>query len=554
MIPLPRLYLTLLALLAWAAPSWAQFPSPRIFSRPTLPSADTLRRLDLHLAWTTALPMDGKRDALYSIVLEGKDLFVLSRSGQIARLDAETGVVRWKSRPGRKYTTVPYMAVNSQSVFLVLNATLYSINRERGLPEWEYPLPGGLATAPIVDNEQIYIPRSDGFLTAFSLPFITLTRDGQPTLSPVYGQLDPTGEVAPRPRPMWSIDTQMELAFPPVQTTDSLFIVDPSGKAKGLDKINRTDRDGLEFFRIAFEGKVRHRPGYYGNMVFVGSDDTNLYALDMTRGKLTWRYTAGSPVSRSPAVLENEVFVTSEREGMVKLDRATGDTLWRIPHRGELLANNPDADQFLAASSRFVYALDSADRLVILDRRRGVTLATLDKRDFRYPIVNQVTDRLYLAANDGTIVCLHDRLQPTALRHRKKLEDAAAAIHKILDFEVEERPRPVVTLEEMLNILKDNYGVRYKFARAELEAAALADIGSREINFRGIDRRPLRNAYNAILKQVGAGFRIEENTLLVVPEKNVVKDPMDPKGPKEPKEPKDDDKDPKDDDKDARDD
>jgi hypothetical protein len=275
--------------------------------------------------------------------------------------------------------------------------------------------------------------------------------------------------------------------------------------------------------------------------------------VDTTRGKLSWRYTTGTPVSRPPAVLEEDVFVTSEREGMARLDRATGEPVWKVPVGRQLFANNSQADQFLAASKRFVYATDSTDeRLLIVDRRRGVTLGSFNKRDFRYPVVNYVTDRIYLAANDGTIVCLHDREQTEPLRHRKKLEDAAASIQKLLDMEIEERARPVITLEEMLNVLKDRYGVRHIFARAELEAGGLTDIPKREINFRAVDRRPLRQAYRQLLAQVKAGFRVEDNTLLIVPLNRAEMEPPGAKGPKGPKDPPKDPKDPPKDPKDPK--
>jgi hypothetical protein len=363
----------------------------------------------------------------------------------------------------------------------------------------------------------------------------------------VYGRVDPTGETALRPRAVWSVETRLELAYPPTQTADSLFVIDPSGKAKGYDKIDRLNRAGLEYFRLNLEGAVRYPPRSYGNMVFFGCDDANVYAVDTTRGKLVWRYIAGTPISRSPVVLEEEVYVTSEREGMARLDRATGEPTWKVPVGRQVFVNNSQADLFLAASKRFVYATDSTnERLLVLDRRRGVTLGSMFIRDFRYPIVNNVTDRLYLAANDGTIVCLHDREQSEPLRHRKKLEDAAASIHKLLDMEIEERMRPVVPVEEMLSYLKDKYGIRYLYARAELEAVGLGDLAKRDASFRAVERGTLRQAYKQFLGQVKAGFRIEDNTLLIVPAKLAAMEPpgSKPKDPPKPKEPKDpDDKD-----------
>jgi hypothetical protein len=113
--------------------------------------------------------------------------------------------------------------------------------------------------------------------------------------------------------------------------------------------------------------------------------------------------------------------------------------MWRIPIGGGLYGANPTADRFLAASDRFVYALDGVGRLIVIDRRRGVTRGWMEKTDLRVPIVNQVSDRIHLAANDGTIVCMHDRELLKPLRHRKKLEDAASAILKLLDTSVVEK-------------------------------------------------------------------------------------------------------------------
>ena len=56
-----------------------------------------------------------------------------------------------------------------------------------------------------------------------------------------------------------------------------------------------------------------------------------------------------------------------------------------------------------------MYATDASGRLLVLDRNRGTQLAGYDPGDFVVPISNESTDRLYLASNDGLLLCLHDR-------------------------------------------------------------------------------------------------------------------------------------------------
>ena len=66
-------------------------------------------------------------------------------------------------------------------------------------------------------------------------------------------------------------------------------------------------------------------------------------------------------------------------------------------------------------------------------------------RDFVYPVPNEITDRLYLAAHNGLIVCLHDRDYATPLRHRKIAEPTGLDASK-LPYD----PQVKAALEELL--------------------------------------------------------------------------------------------------------
>lgn len=47
-------------------------------------------------------------------------------------------------------------------------------------------------------------------------------------------------------------------------------------------------------------------------IVYVGSDDNNLYAFNATTGAKLWNYTTGGAVESSPAVANGVVYVGSE--------------------------------------------------------------------------------------------------------------------------------------------------------------------------------------------------------------------------------------------------
>src|SRR5437762_9357927 len=55
-------------------------------------------------------------------------------------------------------------------------------------------------------------------------------------------------------------------------------------------------------WRAPTEGDVVSSPAIANGVVYVGSGDGGLYALDLATGARHWRFDAGSPVSSSPAV------------------------------------------------------------------------------------------------------------------------------------------------------------------------------------------------------------------------------------------------------------
>jgi outer membrane protein assembly factor BamB len=64
-------------------------------------------------------------------------------------------------------------------------------------------------------------------------------------------------------------------------------------------------------WRYKTGNEVFSSPSVSGGMVFVGSYDNYIYALDQYTGALKWRYKTGNVVSSSPSVSGGMVFVGS---------------------------------------------------------------------------------------------------------------------------------------------------------------------------------------------------------------------------------------------------
>ena len=63
-------------------------------------------------------------------------------------------------------------------------------------------------------------------------------------------------------------------------------------------------------------------------VVYVGSNDDNVYALNASTGTQLWSYTTGNLVNSSPAVANGVVYVGSGDDNVYALNASTGAKLW----------------------------------------------------------------------------------------------------------------------------------------------------------------------------------------------------------------------------------
>lgn len=129
---------------------------------------------------------------------------------------------------------------------------------------------------------------------------------------------------------------------------------------------------GLQW-RFMTEGDVVSTPVVAGSLVYVGSGDGRLYALDRTSGALRWSYDAGSAIASSPAVGEGAVYVSARDGSFHAVDAGSGARRWRVTtgrdapwpwghESGDIYLSSPayvDGAVVVGAGDGNVYALDA---------------------------------------------------------------------------------------------------------------------------------------------------------------------------------------------------
>lgn len=424
---------------AVASPLTAQDPA-RLYTNPNVPAREALDRLRLQAAWAAVVPTDGRRDGLYSVQMaprdKGLDLLVQTRSGGIHCYDANTGLLRWSTRVGTPYHVSQPLAYNGESVFAINNIDLFALDRATGQAQWDYELPSGAAAAPGVDADQLYLSLTNGRVVTYALPNLAdwakMVRQGKApgmagtveaararagidlaAVGPLSGVHESLRVAHPGPQPLerFSFIPDEGVRLPPVVARDRVVLLGAGGAIMAVTKT----APKVAWRPVYTRGRIQVPAGQHDETAYVASEDFTTYAISAVNGRVFWRYGAGGPPLERPAALDEDVFVAAARSGLARVDRGSGEERWR----------NEDATRFLASNMKFVYAADRTGRLLVLDRARGTTLSTYDcARDFVVPVQNDLTDRVYLAANNGLIVCLHDRDTATPLAMKTVKERA----------------------------------------------------------------------------------------------------------------------------------
>ena len=96
---------------------------------------------------------------------------------------------------------------------------------------------------------------------------------------------------------------------------------------------------------------VKSSPALRGERVYVGSDDGNLYALDLTKGPKAWEFKTEGAVESSPLVLGNRVYFGSTDTFLYAVDSDTGKLAWNYYQYGEGSFVGPTSPRYFHANN-----------------------------------------------------------------------------------------------------------------------------------------------------------------------------------------------------------
>jgi len=384
------------------------------------------------LAWKTYIPGGGKT-GIGTTYGDGK-VFPGSFENQQMALDAKTGAVLWNTltkgpmifsgsyyegkflRGGTDDNTMYcFNATNGQILWTYTPDTdgyfvtgcavaygmvyelnkdgyLYAIDVETGNLVWKYPGPGTILWPglPTVADGKVYATTGEvaayGGLVGTSEFACLDAYTGRLIWKLPIEALAPRESVAVAYGNLYIIPGNVTAAVDSIsgseyETHNEVWAIGPRSYPVSSWPMWRADpahsstaQEGPSNFTVAWKfttnGAVISSPSVADGIVYVGSQDKNIYALGAWSGNLIWNFPTQGAIESSPAVANGKVYTGGDDGYVYCLDAYTGAFIWRTFVNGDLpftfasivLKSSPAVvgDRvYVGSLDSYLYALDA---------------------------------------------------------------------------------------------------------------------------------------------------------------------------------------------------
>ena len=210
--------------------------------------------------------------------------------------------------------------------------SLYALDASTGARLWSYPASPYVSEAPAVVKGVVYVSSCTG------------DHDALYALNASSGA------------PLWSY---------PLYCGSSPAVADGVAYVSSKFNVYAIDATGLQRWTYGIGDGVSS-PTLGNGVVYAGSMDGKLYALDARNGALLWKFavTKGKEIWATPAVANGMVYVTSTDHNIYALNAGTGALIWKYATEGELTGSAAVANGLVYFGSCYpdynVYALNAS--------------------------------------------------------------------------------------------------------------------------------------------------------------------------------------------------
>ena len=261
--------------------------------------------------WEWNCPINNaKSNAIVAGLLMNDDaIYVSSSNGRVYSLDKEFGDLNWESRVldeihGKLWTS-PVIRDNTLYVG-TYDGYVYALSSETGdLLGWSFESEVGFTSSPLVYESAIFVGSFDRYLYAVNIssdiPMWKFPQEkpasnwfwATPIISEsvVYaGCLDGTVYAieAKTGEELWEFETENPIVASPVLMDNLLIVINESGNVYVFDLDAELVDEGVPLKTISIGAAVRSSFCAQEGLVYIHSDDKQLYVVDINAGGVIW--------------------------------------------------------------------------------------------------------------------------------------------------------------------------------------------------------------------------------------------------------------------------
>jgi outer membrane protein assembly factor BamB/tRNA A-37 threonylcarbamoyl transferase component Bud32 len=253
------------------------------------------------------------------------------------------------------------------SIFIgAYDNNLYSLNATNGEFQWKFATEGGIVCKPAVYEGNIYIGSEDQRIYCIN------ARSGQE---------------------IWSYYSNGPLRSSPYIAEGHIFIGSDDAYLHVINALS-----GRRAFRVDAGAPVRSTPILVGDMVYFGTEEGDLFCIDL-HGNPKWRFKAKRALTSSPIHANGIIYVGSVDTLLYALDAKSGYIIWRFR-----MTKASISTPFITENYIFTGSVDSHIYCVDIHSAREIWSFATENQVTSSPISFQ--DSVYCGSVDGAMYCL----------------------------------------------------------------------------------------------------------------------------------------------------
>ena len=299
--------------------------------------------------------------ACYSSPALTDDFIVFgTESGEVHAVTKKNGRYRWKFQARKPVISAPAIYDNV-IVFGSTNHNFYAVDKD-GRQIWRYPTFDRIKGDPIIVGKNVVFGSYDGHIYSLDLitseqqwtyppkdppaapatePKIDQAAEA-PKAATAEGEAPAAAapqEAAPAPKPVVTPGKGFAYSRPLLTSTGLIVVGNLDGYVYAIDS-----KTGEFKWRFATDGAkqglgVTSSVAEYDGKLIFGANDGNIYGIKMSDQSVAWKVKTGDEINSSPVLDDKGILYCGSRDkNLYAIDAKTGEQKWSTALQGPILA------------------------------------------------------------------------------------------------------------------------------------------------------------------------------------------------------------------------